>query len=994
MCMNYLSSKTQTCLDILILFIISLFISIFIDARLIFWDTILTGGDSASWYQIAVHLKETLIPNARLYGWDMSNFCGYPNYNFYFMPPFLLAVLISYIGLPLTIGLKIVMACGWYILPISVYLGLRLMAYRFPSPIIGACATLLFLFNETYTMFGGNILSTLAGEFCYMFAFSLLPYFMGSMIKGFANDRRKILNGILLGGIGLSHLFVFIPAISLILYGFFSKKRTTYILQVCAIGFGVMAFWILPLIAWRNTYTVPVYMIWHGFVSIQFTLMAASILCSILVPMIVIPVKNISITKKDSLIQNIQTGFGVFCLLIIMAMMNYGLFYVMGQELQVMSLSKTTGWMLLTCLTLWLFYIVFFTPTGMSACKQFCANKKDYGAFFWMIGVCITMYFCAHFLKIPDIRFFPPLLLTMLLIVFSCYVGQYVSFLSKEIQLLTILFLLISIFALIVLQEKNVRNWYSDTFKGYAHTRGSEYFKELTHYLNMKAPLNAPRVCYEKCSRYGPYGGDRVMESLNFFSGRQTLEGIHYSSSLASKFLTFLQTEFSSEIKTPTPYILSKINPESLAIHMRMYNISQLILLTPRVKDIFKEASQYMHEKDIGQFSVFRLKQDMPGYISALTYPPVLYTGNDWLDRFYHQWFKYPEKNSEIFFVPSHFVKHPDDRAIFQETTSHLTVKPAFFKHKYHYTEDIQCHLSHFKIKFHTSAVGVPHLIRVSYFPNWNVTGAHGVYPVSPHFMMVIPRTNEITLTYSRCIWEIIGWCLTIFTFFALILTVFWKNNPIEQIFKKSTFILKKPLNRCRQALFFIIILSGIVFSILGTIHRNLPVRMYEKGNALYHKGMHLKKQMSLKEADLKFSAAIDHMQRFLRQAEKYDHQDIINCYLISAKCYTELNKRKKAHEQYDHIIHDYPYSRYIAESFVKKSRLCRKYRNLNLKTGLRLNQSGNGYLKRALNQTKESIAYLQRAIALDPYSDWAVTAKHELLHERLQADQALKSQK
>jgi hypothetical protein len=981
--MNH-TSKIQTCIDVIILCVITLFIGLFIDSRLIFWDTILTGGDSASWYQVAVHLKDVLIPHARLYGWDMANFCGYPSFNFYFIPPFLLAVLISYIGFPLTIGLKIVMASGWYILPVSVYFGLRLMAYRFPAPIIGACTTLLFIFNENYTMFGGNILSTLAGEFCYMFAFSLLPFFMGSMIKGFSNGKRIILNGLLLGLIGLSHLFVFIPAISVILYGFFTKKRTVYLLQVCGIGFGVMAFWILPLIAWRNAYTVPVYMIWQNFLSLNLNLIVSAIFFVILMPVIVfkaIPFQKMNDPQKSHYIQHITTFFGVMCLLIIITMINYGVLYIIGTEFQMISISSITGWILLVVLTLWIAYIVFLSPMGKHACDQFVDDTADTGVFVWMIGVCMNMYFCAHFLKVPDIRFLPPILLVLIMIIFSYGVGRYLSFWSMRCRLISILFVLTCVIAAIVLKENNVNIWYSDTFKGYENTRGFESFKQLTRYLNTDDPLNSPRVGYEKCNGYGPYGGDRVFESLYVFSGRQTLEGIHYSSSLASKFITFLQTEFSKELKTPTPYILSQIKPESLAIHMELFHISQLILLSPQVKTIFSKSHRFCHEKDVGKFSIYRLKKKLPGYVSTLTYKPVLYIGSDWLDRFYDQWFKYPEKTN-IFFVPSAYVKHPDDRAVFQEKTSHVTIRPSYYQEQFHCHSKITSHLSHFKIKFQTTAIGVPHLIRVSYFPNWTVSGAHGVYPVSPHFMMVIPRSNEVVLTYSRCAWEKIGWCLTGFTLFSLLLTMRLKKNPIKKAFQKIVLFLEKPIDSCRSLLFWIIILAGIGLSILGVMNRNLPVRTYLKGNAHYQHGLQLKKQMELKDADLNFLQAITDMQFLLEQADQYDHQDIINCLLLSAKCYTELKKLDMAHQQYDRIISNYPYSRYIAESYVKKSRLCRKYRNLNMNTGFQEKHPNSGFLKRALNQTQESIQLLERAIEQDPYSHWSITAKQEIQDE------------
>lgn len=245
--MNH-NSKTENITDILLLGFLLTFLSVYFDIRLLFLDTVVTGGDTASWYAVAHHMLNVLLPQGRLTGWDMGNFCGYPNFSFYFIPPFLLAVLPGYFfGIPLTVTLKIVIISGIFILPVSTYFGLRAMTYRFPAPIIGAAASLLFLFNEFYIMFGGNALSTFAGEFCYMFAFALLPWLMGSLYHGAKTGKGAIKNGIILGLIGLSHLFVFIPAVFLILYWYFAKGQVRYLWKVSWVGFGIMAFWILPL---------------------------------------------------------------------------------------------------------------------------------------------------------------------------------------------------------------------------------------------------------------------------------------------------------------------------------------------------------------------------------------------------------------------------------------------------------------------------------------------------------------------------------------------------------------------------------------------------------------------------------------------------------------------------------------------------------------------------------------------------------------------------
>ncbi|KPA17069.1 repeat-containing protein [Candidatus Magnetomorum sp. HK-1] len=994
------NSRIQTLVDVILLFSILIFIANFLDARLLFMDTIVTGGDTASWYQIAEHLQKTLIPNGRLSGWDMANFCGYPNFNFYFIPPFLIAVALSWLGIPLTIALKLVIATGWYLLPVSVYVGLRLMTYCFPAPILGAFASLIFLFNESYNMFGGNVLSTLAGEFCYMFAFSLLPYYMGSMIKGINDENRIIRNGLILGFIGLSHLFVFIPAVSVVLYGFFSKKRIAYIIQVCAIGFGVMAFWILPLIAWRKLYTIPVYMIWQPFVSWPVTLIASAILGVIVLPIIIFRKKTTNDQQKFiGVLQKIFFVLAILCIIVMTAISGYGLLMLVQTEIKALSPDTTIGRIIWIFWAIWLCFIIFGSRMGQSACCMWQKIQPDFRCFGWLICVCIAMYFGAHFLKVPDIRFVPPVLLILLIIIFSNYIGQYLSVLPSLVKYSSMVFVIFSICITVILGNENAQNWYIYNFKGYENTTGYEDLKAITNYLKKTAkhdPMNAPRVGYEKCNRYGPYGGDRVFESLFLFSGRNTLEGIHYSSSIASKFLAFLQTEFSKDIKTPTSYILSKVDPKAAALHMSMYNISQLIILSPAIKDAFGASPFFKHEIDINNFSVYRLKKSVPGYISPLKYLPILYTGKNWLEKFYQDWFKYPEQ-SKVYFVPDHYVHHPDDRAVFQAQSENLTIKPDYLKQAITIPASpvVKTSLQQLEIKFETSAIGIPHLIRVSYFPNWDVLGAHGVYPVTPHFMLVIPRSSKVTLTYSHCIWEKIGWCITSFTFLILsFISVIQMINfsiPVRNKINKLLYLLKKYLYSFEQSiskiipfLFVIVFICAIFFSISGAILRNKSVRTYEKSSDLYETGHKLKKKMDLKKAEQTFQHTIETLKPIIDNRFQYDHQDVINCLLLTAKSYEQLGKTAKAHEQYDNILLDYPYSRYIAECHVRKSRLFKKYRNLNMNAGIRAYGQGDEhtsikFLKRSLEQTSRSIEQLKKAKKDDSFSNWAETASKEM---------------
>ena len=60
----------------------------------------------------------------------------------------------------------------------------RLWRVRRPFPMLAAVFALVMLFMESYSIYGGNILSTLAGEFGYMLSFALVFLFLGTDVPG------------------------------------------------------------------------------------------------------------------------------------------------------------------------------------------------------------------------------------------------------------------------------------------------------------------------------------------------------------------------------------------------------------------------------------------------------------------------------------------------------------------------------------------------------------------------------------------------------------------------------------------------------------------------------------------------------------------------------------------------------------------------------------------------------------------------------------------
>jgi hypothetical protein len=81
-------------------------------------------------------------------------------------------------------------------------------------------------------------------------------------------------------------------------------------------------------------------------------------------------------------------------------------------------------------------------------------------------------------------------------------------------------------------------------------------------------------------------------------------------------------------------------------------------------------------------------------------------------------------------------------------------------------------------VQFHVDQVGVPVLVRVSYFPNWQARGAKGPYRVTPNFMVVVPTGHDVSLHYGRTGVERAGWLITLLGLAGLV--ALGRAKPIE----------------------------------------------------------------------------------------------------------------------------------------------------------------------------------------------------------------------
>jgi hypothetical protein len=222
------------------------------------------GGDAASHYYAAVYLRDVLLPRGAVVGWCPGSFAGFPLFQFYFPLPFVLMSLLS-LALPLSVAFKLVTLLGPALLPACAYASLRLAGARFPGPALAAPMSLSFLFMEANSMWGGNLSSTLSGEFAYALGLDLALLFVGILGRGLRTRRARAAGAVLLAGIGLCHGYALLWAGGVSAVDALASRawarRLGALLAVHGMAVLLMGFWLLPLL-WYAPWTTSYDPVW------------------------------------------------------------------------------------------------------------------------------------------------------------------------------------------------------------------------------------------------------------------------------------------------------------------------------------------------------------------------------------------------------------------------------------------------------------------------------------------------------------------------------------------------------------------------------------------------------------------------------------------------------------------------------------------------------------------------------------------------------------
>ncbi|HAM36769.1 MAG TPA: hypothetical protein DEB40_00575 [Elusimicrobia bacterium] len=638
--------------------------------RLLFSSAIATGGDTPAHYYTLTYLRQHLLPQGKLTGWCQANYAGFPMLEFYFPLPFLAMAAMS-LAVSLPAAFKLGTLLGVFMLPPCAYLCLRLMRFPFPAPALGAVAVLPFLFMEANSFWGGNILSTLAGEFAYGVAMALAALWLGVFHRGMTTGRGLALSAGLLSLIGLSHgyalLFAGAWSIAALIRRETFGTRLAYFAWTHLLAILLMAFWLIPLIAhlpWTTSY--------------DFMLPASDF--TNFLPAILAP--------------------------------------------QILLAAYACGW-----------------EPNPSA--RYLAAAAAAGLLLWLVGPSIG---------VVDFRFLP---FCQLAIALLSAVG--LALLTRRLRgQILIPFLALSCALLWIQGEsRNMQSWAQWNYSGFEGKQAWPTFAKINAALS--GTVAAPRVVYEHSSEHNDFGTVRAWECLPAFSGRSTLEHAYFQASPTAPFVFYIQSEISDEISCPFPsYGCASLDLARARRHLDMFNVSEFIAVGRKVKAALKRASGFKLKAAADPYEVYEL-EGPHAYVVPLAYEPVLWTGpGSWKEAAY-TWFRH-DRSSDVHLVfpvgsrGEDFARFRLRANGFELPRQKLSGPASVVSEKL--TDDA--------VEFETEALGKPHLIKVSFHPDWKVEGADRIYLASPAFMLVYPNQRKVRLSFARSWAEKAGLALSL----------------------------------------------------------------------------------------------------------------------------------------------------------------------------------------------------------------------------------------
>ncbi len=767
------------------------------------------------------YLLDHLLPQFRVSGWTPDWYDGFPAYQFYMVVPSLFVVaihvgLVWYLAIPAAavllgvafaawvvprlypyryllavvcvIGLvlvtpvpytrafKIVTALGLLSLPFACWAFAKLADLPFPIPPLAVGAGLLFVYNRepiyntTGNIIGGNFQSTMAGEFAFSISLTFAILYLGVAIRGLRTGRHRALAAVLFALAGLCHLIpaFFVLACTAALFVVHpGRARFRWLLTMVPVAGLLTAFWVLPF-WWNRDYVND--MGWER-----------------------LPVPNSQ-----------ESGLAYYLL-------PNGLKWVMAMAVVGVILSLLRRYEVGMVLTAaWIGVVVAFSWLPQS--RLWNARLLP----FMYLSVCLLAAIgLGELLRIagalangrPErpLRFItvPATALAfsgVLLFVSLPLSGMFPKVIDRKVVTV----------GAETKTESSFLHWFRTTDVNPAPGWAQWDYSGLETKTATPAGCDAPgstvpctsggwpeyrdlmatmasigrdpeQGCgrafweYDKNHLEG-YGSPMAPMLLPYWTdgciGSQ--EGLYFESSATVPYHFLMQSELSTGPSQPQremPY--PGFSFDAGVRHLQMLGVRYYLAVTSNAIDAASRHPDLTEIAVSGPWHIYRVAD--AEVVAPLTYEPVVLEGieagqHGWLPTA-TAWFLDPKAHDVPLALdgPDDWKRVtakpvPDDWRRITRWTREQLGEPAVMdqlpdvpRTRLPANQVRNVELGNHTVSFDVTRPGVPVLVKVSYYPNWKVSGADGPYRVTPNLMVVVPTSRHVELSYGRSPVELVG---------------------------------------------------------------------------------------------------------------------------------------------------------------------------------------------------------------------------------------------
>ncbi|MGO8876228.1 MAG: hypothetical protein ACLQNG_10765 [Acidimicrobiales bacterium] len=678
---------------------------------LLFSPSMDVGGDNGGHVAAPYFLIHNLLNHGRITGWDPQWFDGFPLYVFYFPLPALFVAALNLV-FPYAVAFKLVTVLGTVTLPVCVWAFGCLAGFRRPVPAVMAAASIPYLFNTSYTIDGGNITSTMAGEFSFSLAMSFGVLFLGVFMYALRTGRLRWLAAMLFAATVLCHIvpaFAFAGVAVLLALSMGRLSALKVLIPVGVVGGLLAAFWLLPFAADIH-YSAS--MGYNRIVGVWSNLLPAGDdwLRDTLIAVVAIGVA-IAFARRDR-----------FACVIALSLIASGLAFA-------------------------------FLPSG-------AIYNGRWLPFWFLFGALMAAYGVAEVFRGLTLLVASPWVISV-----GTVVGT-VACLAGGAQAGG----LIGAFPDIspVGNQIQVQGWINWNYTGFQGKSGWPEWQGMIAMMDRAgAQYGCGRLQYEYISETtDPFGSTEAMMAIPLFTNgcMEATDGIYFESSTSTPFHFLDVSEVSQNGESPDP--VSGLSypgfnlPDGIR-HLQFMGVKYFFAMSPPVE---AAAAADPSLVKIGQTSGFPgdvngqsdphpvwqlyLIKNAP-LVSSLTYSPEVEpsSASSWLATglaWYEEEQYWPVELTQS--GPASWPRAAPGRLV---PPAHAV--PA----KSTRVSDVA--VTDSSISFDVSRLDTPVVVKIPYFPNWQATGAIGPYEATPNVMVVVPTSHHVTLAYGTTTVDWIG---------------------------------------------------------------------------------------------------------------------------------------------------------------------------------------------------------------------------------------------